>query len=336
MADSSAVAEPVAILPSGKPSESSITPVPSSAPSPKAAVPNLFTQIAKAPAHTDDFLTHLQRTMQSRAGTDAVLMFLCYATRLAGSTLELGGRTALRISARQLVATLFKLPPSTTTVVIGSATMPPAVAWAMDLGGRFKAYSAMLSEMRCMGRLWGMLGLYFALKKLVVKNRQQAKASQSEKVKEKTATTTTTTTAAAAESQFDNLLAWAQIISLIVFQSAENVAYLSSKKVLPFSPKTQGRLAILSVRSWGLYVAMEASRLLIEHARKRAALGPQAATVDVAWAEGWKKAFYRNLSWAPLTVHWGVADGPLPDVLVSLLGFYPAASAMRDMWKASA
>ena len=271
--------------------------------------------------------------MQSRAGTDAVLMFLCYATRLAGSTLELGGRTALRISARQLVATLFKLPPST-TVVVGSATMPPAVAWAMDLGGRFKAYSAMLSEMRCMGRLWGLLGLYFALKKLVVKHMQQSKVSQSEKVKEKAAATGNTD--AAAETQFDSLLAWAQVISLIVFQGAENVAYLSSKKVLPFSPKTQGRLAILSVRSWGLYVAMEASRLLIESSRKKAALGPEAATKDVAWAEGWKKAFYRNLSWAPLTVHWGVAEGPLPDLLVSLLGFYPAASAMRDMWKSTA
>ncbi len=318
-----AIAEPVSMLPSGKPAESSVT-------APRAPPPKdgIVTKLAKAPGEADAFLTHLQRVMQSRAGTDAVLMFLCYATRLTGSALELGGRTALRASARQLVATLSQLPPST-TVVVGSATMPPLVSAAMSLGGRFKAYSAMLSEMRCMGRLWGLLGLYFATKRLVAKSLQPKTKQQSEKEKEKAKSSNEV-----AESQFDGLLAWAQIISLIVFQGAENVAYLSSKKVLPFSPRTQGKLALVSVRSWGLYVAMEASRLLVEHSRKRA-LGP-AAVKDAAWAEGWSKAFCRNLSWAPLTVHWGMAEGPLPDVWVSLLGFYPAASQMRDMWKSAA
>ncbi|KAK3182418.1 hypothetical protein K4F52_006244 [Lecanicillium sp. MT-2017a] len=314
----------VSVLPSGKPAASSVEPPKSTSNSSGSS--SIMTQLAKGPAKADAFLAHLLRVMQSRAGTDAVLMFACYATRVAGSTLELGGRAALHASAKKLVATLFKLPPST-TVVVGSATAPPLVAAIMDLGARFKAYSGMLSEMRTMGRLWGLLGLYFAAKRLAVKTFGGTSKKTSEKEKPKSANEI-------AESQFDTLLAWAQIISLIIFQGAENAYFLAGKKVLPFSPKTQGKLALISVRSWGLYVAMEASRLLIELSRKRA-LGP-AAYKDAAWAEGWNKAFYRNLAWAPLTVHWGTVGGVLPDVWVSLLAFYPAASGMREMWKSTA
>lgn len=316
MADaaSETTVEPVSILPSGKPADSvgNVSSKPSS----------IATLIAKSSERADAFLSHLFRCMQTRAGADAVLMFLCYSTRLTGSVLEIVGRSALKATARQLVATLFKLPPAT-TVVMASTTTPPAVALTLQLAGHLKAYSGMLSEMRCMGRLWGLLGLYFASKKLVLKSRQQASQNgASEK-----------TTEEDVETGFDIALAYAQIISLVIFQASENVAYLSSKKVLPFSPATQGKLGLLSVRSWGLYVGMEVVRLLIERSRKqRSAI----TTKDFTWVESWKKAFLRNASWAPLTVHWGMVNGPLPDVLVSFFGAYPATSQMLELWKSTA
>ncbi|KAG5912623.1 hypothetical protein E4U42_002093 [Claviceps africana] len=163
-----------------------------------------------------------------------------------------------------------------------------------------------------MARLWGLLGLYGAAKKLVARRR-------------------------GSEPPLDalTLVAAAQLASLVVFQAAENVAFLSGKKVLPGSAALQARLGLLSVRAWGLYVAMEAARLLVERRRKQEGEEEKSAAADkTAWQGQWNKSFYRNLAWAPLTLHWGSATGGfLPDVAISLLGFYPAWGAMTDLWR---
>ncbi|KHN95904.1 uncharacterized protein MAM_06266 [Metarhizium album ARSEF 1941] len=286
-----------------------------------------------APSSADAFLAHLSRCMQTRSGAETVLLFACYASRLTGSVLEAVGGAAARQSARRRLAAAalaFKLPPSTAVLVASAAPRPPLAALALGLGGRFKALAAMISETRTMGRLWGLLGLYFAAKRLLLKSRAAAAAGSPEK----------TPPAAASdppeeEALFDTLVAYAQVASLVVYQASENVAFLSSRKVLPFSPTTQGRLGLLSVRAWGLYVAMEGARLLVERSRRTA--GAAGAPEDAEWAAAWNKSFYRNLAWAPLTVHWGsAAGGFLPDMAVSLLAFYPAAGAMADLWRSTA
>lgn len=311
-------AAPAAALPSGKPTDD--------ASKPKASLPakknaSLGALIAASPDKLDNFLSHLFRCMQTRAGADAVLMFACYSTRLAGSLLEIASSATLKASSRQLIDSLFKLPPAT-TVVMASTTTPTSVATMMSLAAKLKAYSAMISEMRCMGRLWGLLGLYFAAKRLVAKSLSKTKADP-EKASE-----------SAAEATFDTVVAYTQIISLIVFQACENASYLTTRKVLPFSPATQGKLALLSVRSWALYVGIEFGRLLIERARKQSS---GVAVKDAEWSAQWKKTFLRNASWAPLTLHWGSTTGGfLPDVLVSFFGAYPATSQLIDLWKANA
>ncbi|KAG6026569.1 hypothetical protein E4U41_001235 [Claviceps citrina] len=201
-----------------------------------------------------------------------------------------------------------------------------------------------------MARLWGLLGLYFAAKKLVLKTmaakQQRHKKGHGGEEQEGRgagpqkglAYSDHDTQDAAAESTFDTLVAHAQLASLIVYQAAENVAFLSSKKVLPASAATQARLGLLSVRAWGLYVAMEAARLLVERRRRVEEAGRKkkkgVGEEDGAWRAQWNKSFYRNLAWAPLTVHWGSASGGfLPDIVVSLLGFYPAWGGMVDLWR---
>ncbi|GAB0132578.1 hypothetical protein EsDP_00001010 [Epichloe bromicola] len=277
--------------------------------------------LATGPSRIDAFLAHLAKCMQTRTGAETVLLFVCYATRLAGSILEGVGGAAIRQSARRLVALAYKLPPATTVVMASTTPQPSLAAVALQIGGRFKALSAVISETRTVARLWGLLGLYFAAKRLVLKS-VAAKAEQQKDGED------------SAESTFDTLVAYAQITSLIVFQASENAAFLSSKKVLPLAPATQGRLGLLSVRAWGLYVAMEGARLLVERSRKQSS---GLAAKDAEWAQNWNKSFYRNLSWAPLTVHWGSTTGGfLPDIAISLLGFYPAVGAMTDLWKGTA
>ncbi|PFH59829.1 hypothetical protein XA68_11847 [Ophiocordyceps unilateralis] len=262
------------------------------------------------PLSVDAFVSHLHRCIETRAGADVVLLFLCYASRLGGSVLEALSRPILRHSARRFVAAAFKLPPAATVVLSSTALQPPLAVMALRLGRRLRALSAMLSETRTIGRLWGLLGLYFVAKRRVLRS--------------------CACEAHDAEGIFDATLAYAQIASLVIFQAAENVAFLSSKAILPYPPATQARLALLSVRAWGLYVGMELARLLVERSRR-----PLAAR-DAESVAGWRKSFWRNMAWAPLTAHWGTPSGLLPDMAVSLLAAYPATGSMIDLWRETA
>ena len=279
--------------------------VPPSAPPPSNKKAPISEVLALAPSHADAAIAHVFRCMQTRTGADTILLFLCYASRLTGSVLEGVSLPLLRHQARKLVSLAYSLPPATTVIL--PSVQPPLT---LRLAGYLKAFSGLLSETRTVGRLWGLLGLYFAAKRLYLKKKGEKNSEKS------------------AESGFDTAVATAQIASLIVFQACENVAFLAAKKVLPVQPATQGRLMLVSVRAWGLYIAMEASRLLVERARKREA--------GTKVADDWGKKFFRNLSWAPLTVHWSTPGGFLPDIAVSLLAAYPAAGGMVDLWRETA
>lgn len=299
--------------------------VPTSLPPPSNKKVPSSAVLAAAPSGADAFLAHLFRCAQTRSGADTVLFFLCYASRLTGSALESLSKPAIRLSAKRLVAFASKLPPSATVAMASTTPQPTLAALMLQLGGRLKALSGMISETRTMGRLWGLLGLYFALKKRVLKSRAAAKHNKSEK--------SLSTDVQDDEDLFDSLVGYAQIFSLIIFQALENVAYLSSKKILPFSPKAQGRMLIISTRSWACYVAMEVSRHLVERSRRKSS---GVAAKDAKWAEEWKKSFTRNLAWAPLTLHWSSPPGFLPDLWISLLAAYPATGAMVDLWRETA
>ncbi|RDA90844.1 hypothetical protein CP533_1531 [Ophiocordyceps camponoti-saundersi (nom. inval.)] len=282
--------------------------------SPSASKPVVEEKPARRPNTIDGLLSHLHRCLETRAGADVVLLFLCYASRLGGSLLEALSRPILRHSARRFVAAAFKLPPAATVVLSATAPQPPMAVSALRLGRRLKALSAMISETRTVGRLWGLLGLYFAAKRLVLRSCDAGGDNDD----------------VDGDRLFDAGLAFAQMASLIVFQAAENVAFLSSKAILPYPPATQARLALLSVRAWGLYVGMELARLLVDRSRK------PLSSRDAKSATGWRKSFWRNMAWAPLTVHWGTPAGLLPDLAVSLLAAYPATGSMVDLWRETA
>ncbi len=320
----------VAVLPSTEPSEKAAgadtAPAPRPTPPPPPPPARKHAANLSALARADGFIAHLQRCMQTRAGADTVLMFACYSTRLAGNVLDAAGRAALRSSARQLVSAFFSLPPAATVILDGAAA-PPSIALALGLARRLQAYSGMISEMRTMGRLWGLLGLYSAVKGLAAKTfASKSPAEKSDALSDDSA-----------ERVFAALVAWAQVLCLVIFQACENAAYLGSKKILPIKPLNQGRLALLSVRFWGAYVAMEVVKHLTERARRLSASGGVAKTAEQrTWQEGWRKAFYRNAAWAPLTMHWGTPGGLLPDFMVALFALYPATGGMRDLWRSTA
>ncbi|KAI1374635.1 hypothetical protein F4677DRAFT_425643 [Hypoxylon crocopeplum] len=317
-------------LPSGDPVPSSTpTPAPKPKPFPLRAV------LAAAPSNVDAFLAHTQRVLQTPQGIDTALLFLCYTSRLAASSLEALTRPAIARSARQLLALAASLPPSATLVFTAKAFPSSGAVAVLALAKRLRAFSALLSDARTFLRLWGLLNMYFWARRLVLKARQ-------DKLDGKNGTG-----ADKKEDRIETGISWLQLSTCVVFQALENGAYLSSKGVLGWSAAAQRRAGLWSARFWAAFVGAEVARLLYE-ARKRgrrtraekfAGGAKTAADVqrdEAEWTDAWRKSLARNLAWAPLTVHWSLEDGLLGEMAVGALASIPGVIQMRDLWRRTA
>ncbi|KAI1384640.1 uncharacterized protein F4822DRAFT_415767 [Hypoxylon trugodes] len=328
MSSTEAVVPSTADLPSGDPIPSA-----SAAPPSKPRPFPIRDVIAAAPSNIDAFLAHVQRCLQTPSGIDTTLLFLCYASRLSAGILESVSRPAIKRSAQQLLALAASLPPSA-TLVFTSKTFPShGVTVILELAKRLRAFSAMLSEVRTFMRLWGLLNMYFWLRRLVLERRAR-KAAQKEGVEVKKTDAVETT------------ISWFQLSTCIVFQALENGAYLSSKGVLGWSPTTQRRASLWSARFWAAFVGVEVGRLFYEShkrgSRTRAEKfgdGKTAAEVEAEeteWASTWRRTVTRNLAWAPLTLHWSTEGGLLDDLAVGALACVPGVLGIRDLWRRTA
>ncbi|KAI1828185.1 hypothetical protein F4861DRAFT_170308 [Xylaria intraflava] len=303
-------------------------PVPSSAPPVPARKPKSFSPIqllSAAPSNVDAFLAHLQRCLSTPAGIDTVLLFVCYSSRLSSAVLTTLVQPALKRSAERLLALASSLPPSATLLFTAKALPSSGVALVLELAKRLKALSALTSEARTILRLWGLLGMYFWARRLVLKARAQKQQS---------------------DDKFETSLAWSQLAACVVFQALENGAYLTSKGVLAWAPATQAKAARWSARFWGSFVGLELIRLWYESSkrgrRSRAEKFAGGKTVAVfereesEWSENWRRSVVRNLAWAPLTVHWSLEQGLVPEMGVGALASIPSVLQIRQLWRNTA
>ncbi|KAI1174202.1 hypothetical protein F4777DRAFT_555133 [Nemania sp. FL0916] len=328
---STAELPPTTDLPTGDPVPSS-TPIPAPKPRPFP----LSALLSAAPSNIDAFLAHLQRCLATPTGIDTVLLFVCYSSRLSAALLTSLVQPALERSAARLVALATALPPSA-TVFFSAKTLPSAgVTAILALAKRLKALSGLTSEARTILRLWGLLGMYFWARRLVLKLRQ-SKQQQSENSEKG---------GSSSESGFETALAWTQLTACVIFQALENSAFLSSKGVLGFAPATQGKMARWSARFWGSFVGLELLRLAHEAARRgsrtraeKFAGGKTVAVVEREegeWRDTWRKTVVRNLAWAPLTLHWGLEQGLLSETAVGAIASVPSVLQIRDLWRSTA
>lgn len=259
-------------------------------------------------SRVDAALACLQSCASSRAGSDAVLVFLFYLFRLGGNVLDTLGHAAL----------------SKTHLPFASPgrIRPPPPSWSRALGTsllrlekRCTAVVAMIGDVRAFGRLWGLLGIYFSAKKLLSPEREEATGGRSW------------------SSRLDTAIAASQILLLASFHGTDNLVHLTSRKVLRFSPPTLKTLSRLCMRSWALYIFIDVARLLLD--RRRRILSNDEERLlgeDSAWKAQWRKNLLRSLAWTPIAVHRSIDSSLLNDTTISLLGLYPAASKMKDLW----
>ncbi|KAI0458322.1 hypothetical protein F5B21DRAFT_460649 [Xylaria acuta] len=319
-------------LPTGDPVPFSAPPAP--APKPKSLP--LRELLAAAPSNVDAFLAHLQRCLSTPTGIDTVLLFVCYSSRLTSAVLTTLVQPALQRSAERLIAFASALPPSATLVFDAKALPSSSVALVLELARRLKALSGLTSEARTILRLWGLLGMYFWARRLVLKWRQQ---QQQQQPKQEGGTSPSS-------DKLETSIAWSQLAACVVFQALENGVYLSSRGILGWAPATQAKAARWSARFWGSFVGLELMRLLYESSRRgrrtradKFAGGKTVAVVEREereWTETWRKTVVRNLAWAPLTVHWSLEKGLVSEMAVGALASIPSVLQIRDLWRNTA
>ncbi|GAA6064081.1 hypothetical protein JCM10212_002723 [Sporobolomyces blumeae] len=152
------------------------------------------------------------------------------------------------------------------------------------------------------------------------------------------------------------LQAW----SMLLYYPLEHTYYLAGKGVFKIQPKRIGQMAIWSCRFWAAYVVLQILHIrrsfvllsreraqILRATRQRVAAGKaDAGQSDVDRAElkqierrereletdCWVQAGY-----LPLTAHWSLPNGLLPDnVWVGVCGTVAAVAGLRGLWAKTA
>lgn len=153
-----------------------------------------------------------------------------------------------------------------------------------------------------------------------------------------------------------------QIISNVVYQLLENIAYLASKGVISkrFVEKygSINRWYIWSTRGWFGHIFLQFFVLWREHVlRKRhmaaqctaSAASATSATIETkgekavdreelqAEIRAWRKSLVNNTIWAPLCIHWCFENGiGIPNYFHGPISFMAGAWSLYDLWAATA
>lgn len=271
----------------------------------------LGAKILAAPSHLDAFLSHLHRCTKTRGGTDVVLLFTTYALRFTSAVIDDASRSVLHLHARRLIDLFYKLPPSSSV----AAPAPPALAaLALRFSARLKVLVGMLGEWRTMNRMWGVMGMYFAAKALLQRKRAEKAEGKPVEV-------------------FDTAVEASQVALLTIYHVSEATAWLSHKKVFPFSLQAQGRMSVWSVQAWATYVAIDMIKMFAQRIRR---VKSADEAENKKFNAEWIKEFLRTSAWAPLTVHWSLPNGLLPEILVAFFALYPSTGYMKDLWRDTA
>ncbi|KAG9243703.1 hypothetical protein BJ878DRAFT_509497 [Calycina marina] len=259
----------------------------SSLPLPTASTEVLKSWLPLYLSRTDRALTVLSQLLSTHSGTDTVLMTLCYTTLLSSSLLSSISLAAIKLQIRRVLKIASDLPVNT-TLVVDMNTIP--TSRVLVTAKRFKALSALISDVRIFARMFGLVGIYHWGKGVVADK---------------------------AQDQMIRRITLMQVVMNVAFQTLENGAYLSSKGVLGWSLEKQNKAWLWSCRFWMAHVVLDFGRLVRERQVRR---GGDEREKEAKLDRAWLKQMVVNASWFPLTLHWSLDGGLLSDTAVGAFG----------------
>ncbi|KAL4778468.1 hypothetical protein BJX76DRAFT_139502 [Aspergillus varians] len=132
-----------------------------------------------------------------------------------------------------------------------------------------------------------------------------------------------------------------QVVSNVIYQSLENVAFLSAKGVIPKRLLERwggtGKWDLWSTRAWLGHIILQYFVLWRARELHNAAQaeGASKEKQDALKAEvrAWKKSLVNNACWTPLCLHWSVENGiGFPGHLTGVVSFLAGAWGFFDLW----
>ncbi|KAK9246731.1 hypothetical protein V1506DRAFT_534140 [Lipomyces tetrasporus] len=279
----------------------------SSAPPRGATVPliqaQLHARLLNLAKQSDPALAKADRILSASSSLDLNLMTAQYALVFVAESITAVHNRRVLLKVYTQLSSLVKYFSGFTLVAADVAVPPPSVAV------RMRALSSLISDVRIFHRLWGLIGLLrWAIATLQAPPKDAVLKA----------------------------VAFTQVVSNIIYQPLENIAYLGSHGIIPFSKAKINRLWVVSSRLWAAHVILEFVRLarvkylakkdVSEQSGEKVTDGHTADTL-------WRRQLIVNAAYFPLTIHWSLETGLLTDLAVGALGTIAGGARLVPLWK---
>ena len=272
---------------------------------------------------THSTLLHLSRLLSTTQGIEATLCTTAFTLTLLHSQLiRLLTRHYEKLALALANKASSQLLPGETVL----ATISPPETRLSTICAGVKSGADLLLDFWIFTRLWALVHVYKWAREVYAKPPRDA---------------------------IIKTLVWGQVGANAVFQLLENLAYLASKGVLR-GEKWERRWPTwmaVSNRFWMVQVLLEGLRLLRVRqlswnedlgAEKVDSQGNGEKEVKIqseALKKRWKREFYANAGWFPLTLHWSYVDearSPVSEVWQGICGLVPGVILFQDVWRETA
>ena len=251
---------------------------------------------------TDARVAHLNRILATSSGADTTLTLVGYSLYFVAS--QIPRLEALNLRAR---ASSFLSNNAPKTQALASGAVSPLA----DLAISTKTLAGMCSDFRAFTRLWGLLGIYAAVRKL---------------------------RATPPSDSVLHGLAWSKTLSLGAYLVYENGYYLAGKGVLRgWSAEKQKLWAKTSLKLFFAYVLLDwvslfRQRQLREEKKEKEGFAESMKDEEAVW---WRTAII-DAAYTPLAAHWSSENGMLSDGWVGALMSLVGLVKFRAAWAQTA
>ncbi|KAF4333117.1 hypothetical protein FBEOM_13065 [Fusarium beomiforme] len=280
-------------------------------------------KILKPVRKFDAFISHLNRLMHTRESHDALILFLAYAAHFLATALETPLPKSLQICMAKAGDLIKRILPGRLLSVLSISKSSPFLAalpgYRIVLAERARALSDILDDWQIITRLWGLFATWAEAKDFINSfNAAEPDIDKSEKGKRR--------------YFLQKAIRASYIVGLFGYYGTENLAWLARRGVLKWSAKTESKLMLWSLKSWGVYVISELAQLLYDRSENKR-IGKEQ---DQETRTQWRRRFTQMLLYGPLTVHW-IRDGTVfPETIASFLAAYTEFLTVQGLWKDAA
>ncbi|KAK9370033.1 hypothetical protein V1509DRAFT_618342 [Lipomyces kononenkoae] len=270
----------------------------------------LHARLLTVAKRSDPALAKADRILSASSSLDLNLMTLQYALVFVSESITaVHNRRVLRQVYRQLSILLNYFGSGSNMAVVTADVAVPRPSIAV----RMRTLSSLISDIRIFHRLWGLIGL---LRWAIATLQSPPKDSWLAAV------------------------AYLQVVSNLLYQPLENIAYLGSHDIIPVSKAKINRLWVVSSRLWAAHVILEFVRLgrqkylAVQKNKDDAGEKKAEAKTESAMAEVlWRRQLLVNTAYFPLTIHWSMQTGFLSELAVGVLGTVAGGARLIPLWK---